>query len=70
LLTVVQYNMKGNFASDWSTNAAQVQAIARELRYLNADIMTLNEIPNGFKYEMTNWMIAFFPGLQSGDQSR
>src|ERR1051325_2013971 len=61
-LTLVTYNVKGNFASDWSTNAAQVQAIARELQYLNPDIITLNEIPNGLRYEMTNWMIAFFPG--------
>ncbi|NOS70844.1 MAG: hypothetical protein HOP33_13050 [Verrucomicrobia bacterium] len=60
-LSLVHYNVKGNFASDWSTNAAQVQAIARQLQYLNPDIITLNEIPNGFKYEMTNWMTAFFP---------
>ena len=63
-LSLVHYNVKGNFTSDWSTNAAQVQAIARELRYLNPDIILLNEIPNGFKYEMTNWMIAFFPTYQ------
>ena len=63
-LTLVHYNVKGNFTADWSTNAAQVQAIARELLYLNPDIVLLNEIPNGFKYEMTNWMIAFFPTYQ------
>ena len=63
-LSLVHYNVKGNFASDWSTNAAQVQAIARQLRHLNPDIITLNEIPNGLKHEMTNWMIAFFPTYQ------
>lgn len=63
-LTLVHYNVKGNFTADWSTNAAQVQAIARQLRYLNPDIITLNEIPNGLKYEMTNWMTAFFPTYQ------
>ena len=63
-LTLVHYNVKGNFSSDWSTNAAQVQAIARELLYLNPDIILLNEIPNGQRYEMTNWMIAFFPAYQ------
>jgi len=63
-LTFVHYNVKGNFAADWTTNAAQVQAIARELRYLNPDIIMLNEIPNGFRHEMTNWMIAFFPTYQ------
>jgi endonuclease/exonuclease/phosphatase family metal-dependent hydrolase len=62
LLTVVHYNVKGNFAADWSTNAPQVQAIARELQYLAPDVITLNEIPNPLRYEMTNWMIAFFPG--------
>lgn len=60
-LSLVQYNVKGNFASDWSTNAAQVQAIARQLQFLQPDIITLNEIPNGLRYEMTNWMSAFFP---------
>lgn len=60
-LSLVHYNVKGNFAADWSTNAVQVQAIARQLQYLNPDLITLNEIPNGFRYEMTNWMTAFFP---------
>ena len=60
-LSLVHYNVKGNFAADWSTNAPQVQAIARQLQYLNPDIITLNEIPNGLRYEMTNWMTAFFP---------
>jgi len=63
-LTLVHYNVKGNFTSDWSTNAAQVQAIARELLYLNPDLILLNEIPNSLRYEMTNWMIAFFPTYQ------
>ncbi len=63
-LTVVHYNVKGNFAADWSTNAVQVQAIARQLIYLNPDVILLNEIPNSLRYEMTNWMIAFFPTYQ------
>lgn len=63
-LTLVHYNVKGNFAADWSTNAAQVQAIARQLIYLNPDVITLNEIPNGLRHEMTNWMAAFFPTYQ------
>jgi endonuclease/exonuclease/phosphatase family metal-dependent hydrolase len=57
----VTYNVKGNFTSDWTTNAPQVQAIARKLNFLNPDIIALNEIPNGLRYEMTNWMTAFFP---------
>lgn len=59
--SIVHYNVKGNFASDWTTNAPQVQAIARQLLYLNPDIIALNEIPNGLRSEMTNWMKAFFP---------
>jgi endonuclease/exonuclease/phosphatase family metal-dependent hydrolase len=59
--SMVTYNLKGNGASDWSTNAAQVQAIARELIYLNPDIIAFNEIPNSQYWEMTNWVIAFFP---------
>ena len=38
-LSLVHYNVKGNFASDWSPNAAQVQAIARQLHFLNPDII-------------------------------
>jgi endonuclease/exonuclease/phosphatase family metal-dependent hydrolase len=59
--SVVTYNLQGNFASDWTTNAPQVQAIARQLNYLAPDIVALNEIPNGLRHEMTNWMTAFFP---------
>jgi len=58
--SLVQYNLKGNFAPDWSTNAAQVQAIARELLYLNPDIITFNEFQNGARDEITNWQTAFF----------
>ena len=60
--SLITYNVMGNFASDWSSSAPQVQAIARELQYLNPDTISLNEIPNGFRYEVTNWMTAFFPG--------
>ena len=59
---LVHYNVKGNGASDWSTNAPQVQAIGRELTWLNPDIITFNEIPNGLRGEMTNWGKAFLSG--------
>jgi len=42
-LTLMTYNVKGNGVADWSTNAAQVQAIGREIVYLNPDIITFNE---------------------------
>ena len=57
--SLVTYNVKGNGASDWSTNAPQVRAIARELQFLNPDIITFNEIPYDLSYEMTNFVAAF-----------
>ncbi|HVU26365.1 MAG TPA: immunoglobulin domain-containing protein [Verrucomicrobiae bacterium] len=62
-IRVLQYNVEGNGATDWTTNATQVQAIGRQLIYLNPDIITFNEIPsaNGIA-QMTNWVKAFLPG--------
>jgi len=68
-LSFVTYNMEGNGATDWTTNSLQVRAIAHELQYLNPDIITLNEIPNQFTYEMTNFIAAFFPGYYLADNS-
>jgi endonuclease/exonuclease/phosphatase family metal-dependent hydrolase len=68
-LSYVTYNMEGNGATNWSTNSLQVQAIARELQYLNPDIITLNEIPNQFTYEMTNFIATFLPGYYLADNS-
>lgn len=68
-LSYVIYNMEGNGATNWSTNSLQVQAIARQLQYLNPDIITLNEIPNQFTYEMTNFIAAFLPGYYLADNS-
>jgi len=68
-LSYVIYNMEGNGATTWTTNSLQVQAIARELQYLNPDIITLNEIPNQFTYEMTNFIAAFLPGYYLADNS-
>jgi endonuclease/exonuclease/phosphatase family metal-dependent hydrolase len=60
--SLLTYNVKGNNATDWSTNAAQVRAIARQLQFLNPDIITFNEIPYDLRYEMTNFVVAFMPG--------
>jgi endonuclease/exonuclease/phosphatase family metal-dependent hydrolase len=59
--SLATYNMSGNGTSDWSTNATQVQAIARELLYLDPDIICFNEIPNDYWWQMTNWQAAWFP---------
>ncbi len=61
-IRILQYNVEGNGATDWSTNAPQVQAIGRELMFLNPDIITFNEIPSPFLFQMTNWVTAFLPG--------
>ena len=61
-ITLMTYNVKGNGVADWSTNAAQVQAIGRELVYLNPDIIAFNEIPYTNTWQMANWVTAFLPG--------
>ena len=61
-LTLMTYNVKGNGVTDWSTNAAQVQAIGRQLIYLKPDVITFNEIPRTNVWQMANWVIAFLPG--------
>lgn len=63
-LSVLTYNVKGNDVNDWSTNSLQVQAIARQLQYLQPDVITFNEIPWDLRYEMTNFVAAFLPGYQ------
>ena len=68
-IKILTYNVAGNNSGAptnppaWSANAAQVQAIGRELMYLNPDIVTFNEIPatNGVT-QMPGWMKAFLPG--------
>lgn len=61
-VSLLTWNVKGNGATDWSTNAAQVQAIGRQLLYLQPDIITFNEIPVTYTWQMTNWVTAFLPG--------
>jgi endonuclease/exonuclease/phosphatase family metal-dependent hydrolase len=60
--TLMTYNTKGFGTTDWSTNAPQVQAIGRQLIYLNPDIITFQEIPYTNRYQMVNWIPAFLPG--------
>ena len=68
-IKILTYNVAGNNsgadtnAANWSTNAAQVRAIGRELMYLNPDIVAFNEIPtsNGVA-QMPDWIKAFLPG--------
>ena len=57
-LTVLTYNVAGNGTTDWSTNTAQVQAIGRQLVYLQPDVVTFNEIPYTNSWQMTNFVTA------------
>jgi endonuclease/exonuclease/phosphatase family metal-dependent hydrolase len=63
-VSLLTYNVKGNGATDWSTNSPQLHAIARELQYLQPDVITFNEIPYELRYEMTNFIAAFLPAYQ------
>jgi endonuclease/exonuclease/phosphatase family metal-dependent hydrolase len=60
--SLLTYNLKGNGAPDWSTNAPQVQAIGRQLMHLQPDLISFNEINNDERSQMSNWVTAFLPG--------
>jgi endonuclease/exonuclease/phosphatase family metal-dependent hydrolase len=60
--SLLQYNCKGNGVTDWSTNSTQVKAIGREVMYLQPDVITFNEIPQPYSYQMTNFVKAYLPG--------
>ena len=60
--TLLTYNQKGNGASDWSTNSAQVQAIGRQMAYLQPDVITLVEVPAPYFYQVTNFVNCYLPG--------
>ncbi len=61
-LSLLNWNVAGNGATDWSTNAPQVQAIGRIVQFLQPDLLTLQEIPHPHVAEMTNFVAAFLPG--------
>ncbi|MGD0206783.1 MAG: immunoglobulin domain-containing protein [Verrucomicrobiota bacterium] len=58
------YNVHGNGLTNWSTNMWHVQAIGRQMQYLNPDIITFNEIPvtNNCTAQMADFVTAFRPG--------
>lgn len=60
--TLLSWNVNGNGAPDWSTNAAQVQAIGRILSWLRPDVITLQEIPFDQTHQMPQWVRAWLPG--------
>jgi endonuclease/exonuclease/phosphatase family metal-dependent hydrolase len=58
------YNCHGNGLTNWSTNMWHVQAIGRQMQYLNPDIITFNEIPvtNNCTAQMADFVTVFRPG--------
>ena len=58
------YNAHGNGLTNWSTNMWHVQAIGRQMQYLNPDIITFNEIPvtNNCTAQMADFVTVFRPG--------
>lgn len=61
-LSVLTYNVSGNGTTDWSTNSLQVQAIGRQMLYLQPDVVTFLEIPFTNTWQMAAFVQAFLPG--------
>ncbi len=63
-LSYLTYNCHGNGLTNWSTNMWHVQAIGRQMQYLNPDIITFNEIPvtNNCTAQMADFVTVFRPG--------
>jgi len=61
-LSLLTYNVGGNGATNWSTNSIQVQAIGRQMSYLQPDVITFNEVPFNHSAQMTNFVKAYLPG--------
>lgn len=60
--SILDWNVAGNGATDWSTNAPQVQALGRHMRHFNADILTFQEIPVRESGQMDAFVAAYLPG--------
>ncbi len=67
--TFLCWNTGGNGATDWSTNAPQVQAIGRILSHLRPDVISLQEIPFPHTGQLTNWLRAWLSGYQLATNS-
>lgn len=61
-LVLLNWNVGGNGATDWSTNAPQVQAIGRIVSYLKPDVLTLQEIPFEQSGQMDRFVERYLPG--------
>ncbi|MBE0543408.1 MAG: immunoglobulin domain-containing protein, partial [Verrucomicrobia bacterium] len=67
--SLVTYNTHGALVEDWSTNSPQVQAIGRQLQYLQPDIVTFQEIPFTNTWQMPGLVAAYLPGYELATNS-
>lgn len=72
MITILTYNIDGDSssASNWDISLPLVQAQGRELLYLKPDIVTFNEVPQPYLYQMTNYADAFLPGYYLATNSQ
>jgi endonuclease/exonuclease/phosphatase family metal-dependent hydrolase len=63
-LSLLTYNVHGNGLTNWGTNLWYVLAVGRQIRYLNPDIITFQEIPvtNNCTAQVAGFVTAFRPG--------
>ena len=67
--TLLTYNVNGNFASHWTIDDPKVRALTNQLTYLQPDIITFNEIPNGSNATLNAIIAACLPGYISTQTS-
>jgi endonuclease/exonuclease/phosphatase family metal-dependent hydrolase len=60
-ISLLTYNVHGNGLTNWSTNMWHVQAIGRQVQFLDPDILTFQEIPvtNNCTAQMADFVTAF-----------
>ncbi len=68
-MSVLTYNADGNSAEDWSTNAPPVQALGRQMSYLQPDVVTFQEIPYTNTWQMADFVRAFLTGYSLATNS-
>ncbi len=63
--SLLTYNLHGNEITNWTTNSSQIQAIGRQVRFLDPDILALQEIPvtNNGAAAMAGFVQAYRPGF-------
>lgn len=70
--SVMSYNLWGaptENSVDWGLDSAQIQAIGRQMAYLQPDIIGFQEIPNDAFAEMRDFIAYWLPGYHIADNS-